>query len=232
MVEIGDQPILWHIMKQYGAYGFNEFIVALGYKGEIIKDYFRNYHFRARNLTINLSDGEVAVHEGSHEDWVVHLLDTGLFTETGGRVKRLAQFVGHETFMLTYGDAVSSLNIKALLEFHRSHGRLATVAAVRPPARFGGITFDGNLVVRFEEKPQIGEGWINGGFFVLEPGVADYIEGDETAFEREPLEHLAEDKQLMAYQHDGFWQCMDTLRDVRLLESLWRSGKAHWKVWE
>lgn len=232
MVEIGGQPMLWHIMKHYGAYGFNEFAVALGYKGEIIKDYFRHYHFRARNLTVNLSNGEVAIHEGSHENWIVHLLDTGLLTETGGRVKRLAEFVGDETFMLTYGDAVSSLDINALYAFHRSHGRLATVVAVRPPARFGEILFDDHRVVSFEEKPQIGEGWINGGFFVLEPGVADYIAGDDTAFEREPLEHLAEDGQLMAYQHNGFWQCMDTLRDVRLLENLWRNGEAQWKVWE
>lgn len=232
MVEIGGQPILWHIMKQYGAYGFSEFVIALGYKGDVIKDFFRHYHFRARNLTINLGNGEVAVHEGSHEDWLVHLLDTGLLTETGGRVKRVAQFIGDETFMLTYGDAVSSLDLSALLAFHRSHGRLVTVVAVRPPARFGGMVFDGHRVARFEEKPQIGEGWINGGFFVLEPGVADYITGDDIAFEREPLEHLAADGQLMAFHHDGFWQCMDTLRDVRLLETLWRNGEAQWKVWE
>jgi glucose-1-phosphate cytidylyltransferase len=231
MVEIGGQPILWHIMKQYGAYGFNEFAIALGYKGEVIKDYFRCYHFRARDLTISLRDGAVNVHEGSHEDWLVHLIDTGLETQTGGRVKRIAQFVGSETFMLTYGDAVSSLDINALLRFHRSHGRLATVAAVRPPARFGGMVLDADRVARFEEKPQIGEGWINGGFFVLEPGVVDYISGDDTLFEHEPLERLAEDGQLMAFQHGGFWQCMDTLRDVRLLEGLWQSGEAQWKVW-
>ena len=232
MVEIGGQPILWHIMKQYAAFGFGEFVVALGHKGDYIKDYFRGYHFRARNLTVNLSDGDVRIHEGAHEDWTVHLLDTGLFTETGGRVKRIAEFVGRETFMLTYGDGVSSLSIRSLLDFHRSHGRLATVTAVRPPARFGGMVFDGERVVRFEEKPQIGEGWINGGFFVLEPGVADYIEDDKTVFEREPLERLAADGQLMAFHHDGFWQCMDTLRDLRLLEGLWQSGEARWKVWE
>ncbi|MDQ3819390.1 MAG: sugar phosphate nucleotidyltransferase, partial [Acidobacteriota bacterium] len=155
-----------------------------------------------------------------------------LLTETGGRVKRIARFIGRETFMLTYGDAVSDLDINALLTFHRGHGRLATVAAARPPARFGGMVFDGNRVVSFEEKPQIGEGWINGGFFVLEPGVAEYIAGDDTAFEREPLERLAEDGQLMAFQHEGFWQCMDTLRDVRLLEGLWQSGRAQWKIWK
>jgi glucose-1-phosphate cytidylyltransferase len=232
MVEIGGQPILWHIMKQYSAFGLSEFVIALGYKGEVIKDYFRNYHFRARNLTINLGDGAVDVHKGSHEDWVVHLLDTGLATQTGGRIKRLAEFVGSETFMLTYGDAVSSLDINALLAFHRSHGRLATVAAVRPPARFGGMIFDDKRVVRFEEKPQLGEGWINGGFFVLEPGVVEYIEGDDTFFEHAPLEKLAVDGQLMAFHHDGFWQCMDTLRDVRSLEGLWQSGEAQWKVWK
>jgi glucose-1-phosphate cytidylyltransferase len=232
MVEIGGQPVLWHIMKQYGAHGFGEFVVALGHKGEVIKEYFRDYHIRARNLTVNLSNGGVEIHEGSHEDWVVHLLDTGLFTETGGRVRRIAEFVGGETFMLTYGDGVASLNIKDLVAFHRAHGRLATVTAVRPPARFGGMVFEGQRVIRFEEKPQIGEGWINGGFFVMEPGVIDYIGGDETVFEREPLERLAADGQLMAYQHDGFWQCMDTLRDVRLLEGLWQSGQAQWKVWE
>ena len=231
MVEIGGQPMLWHIMKQYGAHGFGEFVVALGHKGDVIKEYFRNYHFRARNLTVDLSDGSVSIHEGSHEDWIVHLLDTGLFTETGGRVRRIAEFVGKETFMLTYGDGVSSLDIKGLVEFHRRHGRLATVTAVRPPARFGGMVFDGQRVVRFEEKPQIGEGWINGGFFVMEPGVIDYIDGDETVFEREPLERLAADGQLMAYHHEGFWQCMDTLRDVRLLEGLWQNGQAQWKVW-
>jgi glucose-1-phosphate cytidylyltransferase len=231
MVEIGGQPVLWHIMKMYAAQGFDEFVVALGHKGEVIKDYFRNYHLRARNLTVRLASGDCSIHEGEHEDWTVHLLDTGPTTETGGRVRRVAEFVGGETFMLTYGDGVSSIDIRRLVEFHRAHGKLATVTAVRPPARFGGMIFEGSRVVRFEEKPQIGEGWINGGFFVLEPGVRDYIEGDETVFEREPLERLAADGQLMAYHHDGFWQCMDTLRDVRLLESLWQSGEAQWKVW-
>lgn len=232
MVEIGGQPMLWHIMKQYSSFGFDEFVIALGHKAEVIKEYFRNYHFRARNLTVNLGDGDVKVHEGSHEDWIVHLLDTGLETETGGRVKRVAEFVGPETFMLTYGDGVSSLDIKELLAFHRSHGKLATITAARPPARFGGMLFDGNRVTRFEEKPQIGEGWINGGFFVLEPGVIDYIESDETIFERDPLERLAREGQLMAYKHEGFWQCMDTVRDVKRLEGLWQSGQAQWKVWK
>ena len=232
MIEVGGRPMLWHIMKHYAAFGFDEFVVALGYKGEVIKDYFRNYHFRARNMTVTLADGDLKLHEGMHENWTVHLLDTGFDTQTGGRVKRVAELVGPETFMLTYGDGVSSLNVADLLAFHRSHGRIATVTAVRPPARFGGMVFEGTRVVRFEEKPQIGEGWINGGYFVLEPGVSRYLENDESIFEREPLEKLAADGELMAFHHEGFWQCMDTLRDLRLLESLWQSGQAQWKVWD
>jgi glucose-1-phosphate cytidylyltransferase len=231
MVEIGDKPILWHIMKLYAAYGFSELVIALGYKGEVIKDYFTEYHYRARSLTISLGRGEVVAHDGDSEDWTVHLLDTGLNTLTGGRVKRLAQFIGDETFMLTYGDGVCQVNLKDLLAFHRRHGKLATVTAVRPPARFGRLVFDGDLVARFEEKPQMGEGWINGGFFVLEPGVADYISGDDTIWEREPLERLAAEGQLAAFRLEGFWQCMDTLRDVRLLNQLWRDQQAPWKVW-
>ena len=232
MVEIGGQPILWHIMKIYAAQGYKEFVIALGYKGGVIKDYFLNYRYRASNLTIHVNTGEAIVRDSNCEDWTVHLLDTGQHTQTGGRVKRVARFIGNETFMLTYGDGVANVDINRLLAFHRSYGRLATVTAVRPPARFGGLSFDGDLVVRFKEKPQIGEGWINGGFFVLEPGMADYIEGDDTFFEREPLERLARDGQLVAYRHNGFWQCMDTLRDVRLLESLWQRDQAVWKVWE
>jgi len=231
MVDIGGQPIIWHIMKLYAAHGFKEFVVAMGYKGEVIKDYFVNYRYRASSLTVHLPTGNVTLLDGSPEDWTVHLLDTGLHTQTGGRVKRAARFVGMETFMLTYGDGVADVDIRRLVAFHKSHGRLATVTSVRPPARFGGISFDGDLVLRFDEKPQIGEGWINGGFFVLEPAVADYIGGDDTIFEREPLERLAEDGQLVAYRHEGFWQCMDTLRDVHLLESLWQSGRVPWQVW-
>ncbi|HVF67315.1 MAG TPA: glucose-1-phosphate cytidylyltransferase [Pyrinomonadaceae bacterium] len=231
MAEVGGKPILWHIMKLYAAHGFDEFVVALGYKSEVIKDYFLNYRYQASDLTVRLSTGDVTVRDGKCEDWTVHLVETGLQTQTGGRVKRAAPFVGGETFMMTYGDGVSNVDIKSLLAFHRSHGRLATVTAVRPPARFGGMKFEGDLVAHFEEKPQIGEGWINGGFFVLEPAVADYIEGDETVFEREPLERLADEGQLVAYRHDGFWQCMDTLRDLRLLEGLWQSGNAPWEVW-
>lgn len=232
MVEIGSQPILWHIMNVYGTYGYNEFIVALGYKGEVIKNYFLNYYHLQNNFTIRLNNGQVKVDRGCREDWIVHLIDTGLRTETGGRIKRLTPWIGDETFMLTYGDGVANIDINTLLAFHRGHGRLATVTAVRPPARFGGLSLDGDQVASFKEKPQIGEGWINGGYFVLEPGVLDYIEGDITSFESEPLERLAEDGELVAYRHNGFWQCMDTMRDVRLLESLWQQGKAPWKVWK
>lgn len=230
MVEIGGQPVLWHIMKSYAHYDINEFVIALGYKAEIIKDYFMHYRSRAHSLTVCLHSGDIELHGRAEcEDWKVHLLDTGLNTMTGGRVKRAAEFIGNQPFMMTYGDGVCDIDIHRLLEFHKRHGKKATLTAVRPPARFGGIRFDGDAVMHFEEKPQIGEGWINGGFMVLQPEVRDYIDGDSTIFEREPLERLAAEGQLMAYRHDGFWQCMDTLRDVQLLESLWQSGEAPWK---
>ncbi|MBZ0304173.1 MAG: glucose-1-phosphate cytidylyltransferase [Anaerolineae bacterium] len=231
MVEIGGRPILWHIMKIYAAHGFKEFVVALGYKGEIIKNYFLNYYYMRNNITIDLSSGQTQVHDGELEDWLLHLVDTGLNTYTGGRIKRLASWIGQETFMATYGDGVADINVKNLLAFHQQHGRLATVTAVRPPARFGGLSFAGNLVEKFDEKPQIGEGWINGGFFVLNPEVFDYIEDDSTIFEKDPLERLAADGQLVAYQHESFWQCMDTVRDVSYLNTLWGSGAPQWKVW-
>ena len=232
MVEIGGCPILWHIMNMYAAYGVKEFVIALGYKGEIIKDYFLNYRYRSSNLTVRLQSNEVTVRDGACEDWTVHLVDTGLHTQTGGRLKRVMPFIGNNTFMLTYGDGVANVDINRLVDSHRRQGRLATVTAVRPPARFGGVKFEGDLVSSFEEKPQVGEGWINGGFFVLEPGVADYIEDDATILEREPLERLAADGQLAAYRHEGFWQCMDTLRDVHFLESLWQTPHPPWKVWK
>ncbi len=232
MVEIGGHPILWHIMKHYAYYGFNEFVIALGYRGQVIKRYFLDYHALNSNITIHLAKGEVEVHNTESEDWMVRLVDTGIATLTGGRVKRLAPWIQGETFMLTYGDGVSNLDIRKLLNFHRSHGRLATLTAVRPSARFGGLTFEGDIITKFEEKPQIGEGWINGGFMIFEPGIFDYLEGDKTSLEKDALEKLAVDKQLMAYRYDGFWQCMDTLRDVRLLESLWETGQAPWKLWE
>ncbi len=231
MIEIGGKPILWHIMKHYAHYGFKEFVIALGYRGEYIKRYMIDYSPLASNLTVHLGSGAVRVHDGEKEDWTVELVDTGQSTATGGRIKRLAPYMGNETFMLTWGDGVSTVDLDGLLEFHRAHGRLATVTAVRPPARFGKLELNGDEVVEFSEKPQIGEGWINGAFFVLEPAVFDYIEGDDTQWEREPLEGLARDRQLMAYRHHDFWQCMDTLRDRKLLESLWQKGQAQWKVW-
>ena len=232
MVEIGGRPILWHIMKIYAHWGFNEFVIALGYKGDYIKRWMIEYSSLQGDLTITLKDGKVRILEGEREDWTVSLVDTGVATMTGGRIKRLAPYVGDGTFMLTWGDGVADIEIPRLLEFHRAHGKLATVTAVRPPSRFGSITFDGGgRVEQFSEKPQLGEGWINGAFFVLEPGVFDYVEGDMTAWEREPLERLAADGQLMAYCHESFWQCMDTLRDKVLLEQLWSSERPPWRVW-
>lgn len=231
MVEIGGKPMLWHIMNIYASHSFNEFVLALGYKGDVIKDYFLNFYSLNNDLTVQLDTGDVTVHDGMNPAWKVHLVDTGLDTQTGGRVKRIQKWIGNETFMLTYGDGVSDVNIQALVDFHKSHGKLATVTAVRPPARFGGLRFNGHSVEEFTEKPQSGEGWINGGFFVLEPEVFDYIDGDGTFLERGPLERLAAEDQLIAYKHEGFWQAMDTLREKRILESLWESGEAPWKVW-
>lgn len=231
MVEIGGYPILWHIMKIYSAFGFNEFVIALGYKGEVIKDYFINYRYRANNLTIRPARGEITVHNEECEDWTIHLLDTGASSQIGGRVKRISKFLGRQPFMLTYGDGVANIQICDLLEFHHKQKKYATLTAVRPPARYGSVQIEADRISRFEEKPQAGDGWINGGFFVLEPEVADYIDGDDVVFEREPLERLSLENQLAAFRHDGFWQSMDTMRDVRYLESLWQSGQAYWKVW-
>jgi glucose-1-phosphate cytidylyltransferase len=231
MVEIGAKPILWHIMKLYAHHGFKEFVIALGYKGDVIKRYFLDYAKLQSNFTVNLSSGDVMRHGGPPEDWTVHLIDTGIATNTGGRLKRLAQVLGRDTFMATYGDGVSNVDMKALVKFHTLHGKLVTATAVRPPARFGGLVFDGDRIAEFTEKPQIGEGWINGGFFVMEPDALEYIADDQTSWEREPMERLAAEGNLMAYRHEEFWQCMDTLRDLRLLEGLWNGGKAPWKVW-
>jgi glucose-1-phosphate cytidylyltransferase len=232
MVEVGGKPILWHIMKHYAHHGLTEFVVALGYKGEVIKDYFVNYRRHSSSLVVDLKTGDVKVSDAAREDWVVHLVDSGERTQTGGRVRRVMEYVGREPVLLTYGDGVSNVDIGRLLAFHRAHGRAATVTATRPPARFGGIRFDQDRVTTFIEKPQIGEGWINGGFFVLEPRVIDYLgTSDEMVFEREPLERLAVEGELVAYPHEDFWQCMDTLRDVRLLEEMWASGAAPWKTW-
>ncbi len=232
MVEIGGRPILWHIMMHYSTYGFKDFSIALGYKAEVIKKYMVDYCSLNSNLTVNLKTGEIEMHGGYKPDWTIDLVDTALKTQTGGRIKRLAPYIGNETFMLTWGDGVSDVNLDDLLAFHRSHGKLATLTAVRPPARFGHLQLDNDQIVEFSEKPQIGEGWINGAFFVLEPEIFDYIDGDMTHWEKEPLERLAKDGQLMAYKHSSFWQCMDTIREKKLLESLWDSGKAPWKTWE
>jgi glucose-1-phosphate cytidylyltransferase len=231
MVEIGGYPILWHIMHIYAHHGFNEFVVALGYLGEVIKRYFLDYARVNSDLSVDLRTGEARVHDRKREDWLVHMVDTGAETITGGRIKRLAEWIGNETFMLTYGDGVADIDVAELVRFHRSHGKLATVTAVRPPARYGALQFDGNNVALFAEKPQAGEGWINGGFFVLEPEVLSYIGGDESHWEGEPLERLAREGQLCAYRHYGYWQSMDTLRDVTLLNHAWATGTAPWKVW-
>lgn len=231
MVEIGGKPILWHIMSIYAAQGLNEFVVACGYKGELIKEYFSHFYLHNVDLTIDLSQGTETIHSHRGPDWRVSLIDTGIATQTGGRLKRLRPLIGAETFMMTYGDGLGDVNLSALLAFHKSHQRLATVTAVRPPSRFGGLVLNGDTVVEFSEKPQIGEGWINGGFMVLEPGVFDFIKGDEIPFERDPMERLAAEGQLMAFRHEGFWHPMDTIRDKQLLEELWQSGKAPWKVW-
>jgi glucose-1-phosphate cytidylyltransferase len=234
MVEIGGRPILWHIMKHYAHHGYRDFVVALGYKGEVIKRYMVEYASLHSDLTVDLRAGSVRRNgngNGSEpDDWTVDLIETGQETATGGRIKRLAPHVGDGTFMLTWGDGVSNIDLDSLLAFHRAHGKLATLTAVRPPARFGHLELDGDRIGEFSEKPQIGEGWINGAFFVLEPGVFDYIDGDATQWEREPLERLAEDGQLMAYRHEDFWQCMDTIRDKKLLEELWKDG-APWRTW-
>jgi glucose-1-phosphate cytidylyltransferase len=232
MVEIGGRPVLWHIMKHYSASGFNEFVVALGYKGEMIKRYFLDYYPLYGDLTVDLASGTVAADNDECEPWVVHLADTGAGSMTGGRVLRLAKVLGDEPFMLTYGDGVSNVDLNRLLEFHRSHGKLATVTAVRPPSRFGGLVFEGEGIAEFTEKPQIGEGWINGGFMVFEPRVFEYLKDDSTVLERDVLEALAGQGQLMAYRHEGFWQCMDTIREVQMLQSLWQEGSAEWKTWD
>ncbi len=232
MVEIGDgRPILWHIMMHYWTYGHGQFVVALGYKGEYIKKYLVDYASLASDITVNTRNGDILRDQNDNPDWMVHLVDTGVSTLTGGRIKRLAPHIGNETFMLTWGDGVSDVNIDELVKFHRSHGKLATVTAVRPSARFGHLVFDGDKVVEFSEKPQTAEGWINGAFFVLEPEVMDYIDGDDTQFEREPMERLAADGQLIAYRHTGFWQCMDTLRDKKYLQDLWDKGNPPWQTW-
>jgi glucose-1-phosphate cytidylyltransferase len=233
MAEIGERPLLWHIMKIFGHYGLTDFVVCLGYKGYVVKEYFANYFLHSSNVTFDLRERGVEVHDGEVEPWRVTLVDTGSDTQTGGRVKRVAGYLGDETFLLTYGDGLADVDIPALLAFHRAHGRLATVTAVQPLGRFGALELDDEQrrVTSFTEKPAGDGAWVNGGFFVLEPGVLDYITGDDTFFEHEPLERLALDGELMAYRHEGFWQPMDVLRDKNLLEQLWQSGQAPWRVW-
>ena len=230
MVEIGEHPIVWHIMKSYARYGFTDFFLALGYKGEIIKRYFLDHYSLGGSLRVNLASGSVQDLEKDTEDWIVHLMDTGQKTQTGGRIKRLEPLLRGSTFMATYGDGVCDVDLQKVLEFHKSHGKIATITAVRPPSRFGGLVLEGDIVSEFSEKPQIGEGWINGGFMVLEPAIFDYLEGDASILEVDALERLATDNQLAAYRHEGFWQCMDTLREKKILENLWQSGKAPWKA--
>lgn len=231
MVEVGGKPILWHIMNTYSAHNMDEFVVALGYKQEVVKQYFLNFYALNTDISVDLANGKTTFHNGTQPNWKVHLIDTGLSTQTGGRVKRLQRWISQDdTFMLTYGDGVTDLDISALLRFHRSHGKLATVTTVRSPARFGRIAFDGDRVTEFYEKSESGDGWINGGYFVLNRRALEYIEGDDTVWERGPVERLAEDGQLMGYRHHGFWSCMDTLKEKNFLEELWSAQQAPWKV--
>ena len=232
MIEIGGKPILWHIMKIYSSYGFNEFIICCGYRGYMIKEYFINYAKHMCDLTVNLKTGNLNIHRNDAEDWKITLVDTGLNTMTGGRISRVKEYIGNETFLLTYGDGVSDVNIEELVNFHKNQGCLATVTSVQPSGRFGALKINNkNKVETFIEKPAGDGTWVNGGFFVCEPKVVDYIEGDETIWEKKPLESLATNGELMAYKHYGFWKAMDTLRDKNELEALWQSCKAPWKVW-
>jgi len=232
MVEIGGKPMVWHIMKMYASHGFKDFLIACGYKGELIKEYFQNFYIHNSDYIIDLTSGSLNVVSSGSIDWKVGVIDTGPETMTGGRILRLKKLIGNKPFMVTYGDGLGDVNIKELVSFHKSHGKLATVTAVRPPSRFGALILNGDAVCEFSEKPQTEEGWINGGFFIFESGFLKYLKDEHTILEREPLEELAADSQLMAYRHSGFWQPMDTLREKLLLESLWESGKAPWKIWK
>jgi len=231
MLEIGGRPILWHIMKLYAAHGVNDFIICCGYKGYVIKEYFANYFLHMSDVTFDIEHNQMEVHQRFAEPWRVTLVDTGVTTHTGGRLKRVKRYLGDEDFCLTYGDGVADVNIGKLVEFHKKEGKLATVTAVQPPGRFGVLELDGHLIRRFQEKPSGAGSWISAGFFVLSPKVVDYIEGDATPWEKEPMERLAREGEVNAFRHDGFWQSMDTLRDRQYLESLWQSGKAPWQVW-
>ncbi len=228
MIEIGGKPILWHLLNIYSAAGFDEFVIALGYKQEVVKEYFHSFYSVNNDLSVDLATGETTIRQRMPERWKVHLIDTGLATQTGGRIKRLREIIDGETFMCTYGDGVASIDVDRLMRFHYDRGREATLTAVRPPARFGALEIEGDRVATFIEKPQASEGWINGGFFVFEPSIFERIEGDQTLLEHEPLAQLARDGQLSCYRHEGFWQPMDTARDRRLLEDLWASGNPPW----
>ncbi len=232
MVEIGDKPILWHIMKIYSSFGLNEFIICCGYKGYVIKEYFSNYFLHNSDVTFDMTQEKMEVHNHSCEPWKVTVVDTGLNTLTGGRLKRVRQYLGDEDFCFTYGDGVADIDIRQLIEFHKAQGKLGTMTVALPPGRFGHVTLKNNLVNDFKEKPKEAMGYINGGFFVLSPKTLDYIDGDSTVWERDPLEKLAKENQLSAWVHDGFWHCMDTLRDKNHLEDLWAEGNAPWKVWQ
>jgi glucose-1-phosphate cytidylyltransferase len=232
LVEVGGRPLLWHIMKIYSAHGINDFVVCLGYKGFLIKEYFAHYFLHMSDVTFNMQDGEMEVHHKHSEPWSVTLVDTGTETNTGGRLKRVFDYVGEEDFCFTYGDGVGDVNINTIIDQHKKSGRLGTVTAVQPPGRYGVIEHQGNLVTQFTEKPENEIGWINGGFFVLSPKVFEYLEGDKTIWERKPMCDLAKDGQMGVYFHKGFWQAMDTLREKHILEELWQTGRAPWKIWE
>ena len=232
MIEIGGKPILWHVMKIYSHYGINDFVICLGYKGYVIKEYFANYFLHMSDVTFDMHSNEMKVHQKHVEPWRVTLVDTGEKTLTGGRLKRVANYIGSESFCLTYGDGVADVDVGALVDFHKKHGNKATVTAIQPPGRYGALNLDGSVVSSFEEKPAGDGAWINGGFFVLEPAVLDLVEGDNYSWEATPLPQLADEGSLRAYRHKGFWQAMDTLRDKNQLEDLWATGKAPWKVWE
>lgn len=232
MVEVGDKPILWHILKTYSAHGFNDFIICLGYKGYIIKEYFINYFYHQANLTVDLSKNQIEVHNTEAEPWKITMIETGLHTMTGGRIKRCAPYIGNETFMCTYGDGIGNVNIRELLAFHQQNGKLLTVTSVQPSGRFGALDIsENNQVNAFVEKPKGDKAWINAGFFVCEPSVLDFIDNDETVFEKKPMENIANQGQMMAYKHEGYWKPMDTLRDKHELETEWNTGNAPWKIW-
>ena len=232
MVTVGGYPMLWHIMKILDTYGIKEFIIALGYRGDVIKQYFMNFYALQNDITVDLGSGRTTIHDGNKPDWTVHLVDTGLYTQTGGRLRRLRRWVEDGTFLFTYGDGVADIDIDALVRFHRSHGKLASVTSVRPPSRFGNLTFDGNAVASFHEKLDVGESWINGGYFVLEPAAIDFVSGDEIAWEQGPVDALTHAGELMGYRHPGFWSCMDTLKEKTFLEELWSESKAPWRIWD